>query len=72
MGEIGFEISFDPFNGWIEVAKFYFWEFFMDQVHHLFYPNEITCFRNADLSEIPIRIDIEISPLYHGEIGAAN
>ena len=50
MRKVHFKISFDPFNGRIEVAEFKARKFFTDEFHHLFYTHTITRFGNAYFS----------------------
>src|SRR6516225_10170756 len=67
MGKIHNEIATYPLHGRIEVSEFQIREFLPDQFHELFYPHELTCIRYTDLSEVRVRIDLEISPLNHAQ-----
>ena len=58
-------------NGWIEVAKFYFGEFFVYEVYHLAHAHALAGVGNAHLAQVPVRVYIEAAPLYHAEVGGA-
>lgn len=68
MGKVHFEVAFDSFDRGIEIAKFYIRKFFMDQFHKLFYTHTFAGFSYTNLAEIPVRINIKISPLNHAKV----
>src|SRR6201999_2728497 len=56
----------------VEVAESYLRELFAEQLHELFHAQALAGLGYAQFSEIPVRIDIEIPPLDHGEISGAD
>src|SRR6185437_15554025 len=72
MCEIQLIAPFDALHGRVEVAEFYPRELLMDQLHQLFHAHAFAGFGYAQLAEVPVRIDIEIPPLDHGQVGGAD
>src|ERR1700722_10373508 len=72
MGKIHFVAAADAFHGRVEIAEAQIREFFADQFHQLFYAHAFTGVGDTYLSQVPIGIDIEITPLDHREAGAAD
>jgi len=68
MRKIRFKFSADPLHGRIEIAELQRWEFFPDQIHQLPDTKAFPGFRDSGLAKVPVGIDIEISPLDHGEV----
>ena len=65
MRKVDLEVAADAFHWWVEITKFQRWKFLTQQVQQLFHAKGFTRFAYADLSQIPIRIYIEIPPLNH-------
>ena len=59
-------------NGWIEVAEFYFGEFFVYEVYHLAHTHALAGVGNAHLAQVPVGVYVEAAPLYHAEVGGAD
>src|SRR5262245_58306766 len=72
MSEVHLKVSPDPFNRRIEIAVFQSGKFIAKKFHQLFYTHAFAGFNYTDLAEIPVRIYIEISPLYHLQAGFFN
>src|SRR5258707_15890744 len=72
MCEINLEPALDPLHGRIEIPEFHLREFFADQIHHLFDTHELSGVGDADPAQVPVGIDIEITPLDHGEVRLAD
>ncbi len=69
MSKVHFEVTMDTFDRRIEISKAQLWKFFMDQLHQLIHSQAFAGIGNADLSKVPVRIDIEIPPLDHFQSG---
>ena len=72
MCEVGFVFALDAFHRRIEVSEFDVGELFVDQFHELFYTYELSCFGDADLTHIPVGVDVEIAPLDHCQVCLAD
>src|SRR5688572_11283134 len=72
MGKVQFEPSFDPFYWGIEITKSQPREFFTKDFLELTDTHTLTCVSHTDLSEVPVRVNIEIAPLDHLESSLIN
>ena len=56
-------IPFDTFDWGIEITEFNMWKFFLDNFHHLMYTIAFARISHTNITQIPVRVDIEIAPL---------
>ena len=68
MRKVHFIIAFYALDRRIKITKLYLGKFFVYELHKLFYTHSLARFGHADFTEIPIRVYIKITPLYHAEV----